>query len=365
MKGKRLDYLDMARGIGIILVAMAHSQYCAEQVRTVITAYLMPLFFVVSGIVAFSIGEEKRSMLHILKRKARGLLVPYVIFSAIYLAIYGGYYYGRRHVGTWDVIEGYLIQTFGLGGMSVLWFLTALFFSELLFLFLLKKCGKKKWAAVLIAVALAAAATWIHPYFLVHFPQTTIPLRLVYELVYTWLRSMLGVAFLMLGYLLAPLFERLDLVVTNTRRRLLVAGICVLGLILTAVLSLYNGHVDMRYMAFHRTWLYHLNIVVGCSCLLLLCKYGKNLRGLCYLGANSLIIMLTHLDCLYMKEAIEIGMIFATASPRAKMYCLYIGIALSLLVMELVTIYVVNHFVPFVIGKGYPKKKKADGAGAG
>ncbi|MCM1104009.1 MAG: acyltransferase family protein [Clostridium sp.] len=360
MKSKRLDYLDMARGIGIILVAVAHSQYCAESVRTVITAYLMPLFFVVSGIVAFTIGEEKRSMRDILKRKARGLLVPYVIFSAIYLAIYGGYYYGRKHVGTWGVIEGYLIQTFGLGGMSVLWFLTALFFSELLFLLLLKKCGKKLWAAVLIAAALVAAAVWIHPYFLVHFPQTSIPLRLLYELLYTWLRSMLGVGFLMLGYLMAPLFERLDQIVTGTQRRLIAAAVCVLGLVLTGFLSLYNGHVDMRYMAFNRTWLYFFNTLLGCSSLLLLCKYGKNLRGLTFLGANSLIIMLTHLDCLYMKEAIEIGMFFATVSPRAKVYCLYLGIALSLLVMELVTIYVVNHFLPFVIGKKYPKRKKKE-----
>ncbi|MCM1538510.1 MAG: acyltransferase family protein [bacterium] len=360
MKSKRLDYLDMARGIGIILVAVAHSQYCAESVRTVITAYLMPLFFVVSGIVAFTIGEEKRSMRDILKRKARGLLVPYVIFSAIYLAIYGGYYYGRRHVGTWDVIEGYLIQTFGLGGMSVLWFLTALFFSELLFLLLLKKCGKKLWAAVLTAAALVAAAVWIHPYFLVHFPQTSIPLRLLFELLYTWLRSMLGVGFLMLGYLMAPLFERLDRIVTGTQRRLTAVAVCVLGLVLTGFLSLYNGHVDMRYMAFNRTWLYFFNTLLGCSSLLLLCKYGKNLRGLTFLGANSLIIMLTHLDCLYMKEAIEIGMFFATVSPRAKVYCLYLGIALSLLVMELVTIYVVNHFLPFVIGKKYPKRKKKE-----
>lgn len=360
MKGKRLDYLDMARGIGIILVAVAHSQYCAESVRTVITAYLMPLFFVVSGIVAFTIGEEKRSMRDILKRKARGLLVPYVIFSAIYLAIYGGYYYGKMHVGTWDQIEGYLIQTFGLGGMSVLWFLTALFFSEIAFLFLLKKCGKQKVIAVLVSVVLVAAATVIHPYFLTRFPQTTIPLRLVFELLYTWLRSMLGVGFLMLGYCLAPLFERLDQVVTDTSRRVALVVFCMLGLVLTGWLSLYNGHVDMRYMAFNRTWLYYLNTVLGSTFLLLFCKYGKNVRGLCYLGANSLIIMLTHLDCLYMREAIEIGMFFATRSPRAKVYCLYLGIALSLLAMELVTIYVVNHFVPFVIGKKYPKRKEKE-----
>ncbi len=212
----------------------------------------------------------------------------------------------------------------------------------------------------MVSVVLVAAVTWIHPYFSQYFPQTTILLRLVYELLSTWLRSMLGVGFLMLGYNMATLFERLDRVVTNTRRRAALIIACMLGLVFTAYLSLYNGLVDMRVMAFNRTWLYYLNVLTGSSSLILLCKYVKKVRGLCYLGKNSLIIMLTHLDCLYMRASIVVAMFFAARVPWAEMVCLYLGIALSLLVMELVTIYIVNHFVPFVIGKKYPKRKEKE-----
>jgi len=387
MKSGRLTYLDMAKGFGIIFVVLGHSQFLNEQVRIVITSFHMPLFFFVSGMLIFHIGEEQRPMREILRRKALSMLVPYAVFSAVYLAIYGGYYYAHLHIIEFNVIRGYLIQTFGLGGMSVLWFLTALFFSELAFFGLLKAFRKRHAAVIVVCVLCAVAAPLVKPQFDRLFPRTNVPLRLLYELIGTWLRSMVGLGFLLAGYELMRLFQRLDgytlpkpvpqtlskpvpqtlskpvpqTLAWKKRVLFVCAGFC--GLALTACLSLYNGLTDLHYMVFHHLWLYYLNAVLGTCSLIFICKYGKILRGICYLGANSLVIMATHLDCQYMLKAIDFGYFLVSISPRAKKYCLYFGIASSLLVMELVTIYVVNHLVPFVIGKGYPKRKKKNGAG--
>lgn len=370
MKKERLTYLDMVKGIGIILVVMGHSQFLNEQVRIVITSFHMPLFFCVSGMLICHMGEEQRPMGVILRRKVLSMLVPYAVFSAIYLAIYGLYYYAHLHIIGWSVIRGYAIQTFGLGGMSVLWFLTALFFSELAFFGLLKAFRKRHVMVIAVCVLCAVAAPLVKPHFDRLFPRTNLPLRLLYELIGTWLRSMVGLGFLMAGYELMRLFhkpdgmtggkpdDKADGYVPSKKKRILFvcAGFC--GLALTACLSLYNGLTDMHFMVFHRLWLYYLNALLGTCSLILICKYGKILRGLCYLGANSLVIMATHLDCQYMLKAIDFGYFLVSISPRAKKYCLYFGIASSLLVMELVTIFLVNHLVPFVAGKSYPKRKK-------
>lgn len=357
MKGGRLTYLDMVKGIGIIFVVMGHSQYLSEQIRIVITSFHMPLFFIVSGMLISHIGEERRPMREILKRKALSMLVPYAVFSAVYLVIYGGYYCGYLHMIEKKTIMGYLILTFGLGGMSVLWFLTALFFAEIVFFLLLKRCQKHSVAVIVICIVCAVAAPIIKPYFDRAFPRTNVVLQLFYELLGTWLRSMVGLFFLMIGYELMPLLERLDRYVVSKERRILCVCAGIGFFLMTVCLSLYNGLTDMHYMIFHRLWLYYLNAFLGTCSLILICKYGKTLRGLCYLGANSLIIMVTHLDCQYMLKAIDFGKFLVSLSPYGKWYCLYFGIAVSMLAMELVTIYVVNHFVPFVIGKGYPKNR--------
>lgn len=350
--------MDMVKGIGILFVVMGHSQYLNENIRIVITSFHMPLFFIVSGMLMFHIGEERRPIAASLRRKACSMLVPYAVFSAVYLAIYGGYYCLYLHMLEPKTIAGYLIQTFGLGGMSVLWFLTALFFAELIFLILLKRCQKHHAAVIIICSILAVAAPIVRPYFDRGFPRANTAWKLLYELLGTWLRSMVGMGFLMAGYELMPLFSRLDRHIVSGKRRMLCVCAGIAGLWLTVCLSLANGLTDMHYMIFNRLWIYYLNAFLGTVSLILICKYGKTLRGLGYLGANSLIIMVTHLDCQYMLKAIDVGKFFVSLSPRGKWYCLYFGIIISMLAMELATIYCVNHFVPFVIGRGYPKKKE-------
>lgn len=361
MKSGRLAYLDMVKGIGIIFVVMGHSQYLNEQIRIVITSFHMPLFFIVSGMLISHIREDERPMREILKRKAKSMLVPYAVFSAVYLAIYGGYYCFHLHMLKPETIMDYLIQTCGLGGMSVLWFLTALFFTELAFFGLLKTCKNRRAAVIAVCALCAVAAPLVRPYFDQYFPRANVPLKLLYELLGTGLRSMVGMGFLMIGYEGMPLLKKLDRFASSKGRRILLICAGAGGLLLTVFLSLWNGLTDMHYMIFHRLWLYYPNAVIGTCALIFLCKYGKTMRGLCFLGANSLIIMVTHLDCQYMLKAIDFGKLLVSLSPRGKWYCLYFGIASSMLVMELATIYAVNHFVPFVIGKGWPKHKKKNG----
>lgn len=78
---KRKDYLDIAKGIGIILVVMAHAMTRLSYLWVVINSFHMPLFFIISGILY----KTKTSWVSYIKRKIVSLYLPYVGCSLISL----------------------------------------------------------------------------------------------------------------------------------------------------------------------------------------------------------------------------------------------------------------------------------------
>ena len=130
----------------------------------------------------------------------------------------------------------------------------------------------------------------------------------------------------------------------------------VIGLVLLVVLGLHSGGIDMHTLHFNNPIYDCICAYIGTMALILICRNVKKQRWLAYLGKNSLIIMVTHLDCLFMFWSIHVGLFFVALSPIAKWYCLCFGIVLGMTVLELVAIYVINHFIPFVIGKPYQRR---------
>lgn len=79
---ERKNYLDMAKGIGIILVVMAHAMPRLSYIWIVINSFHMPLFFVISGILF----KTKSNWMAYIKRKIITLYLPYVGCSLITFA---------------------------------------------------------------------------------------------------------------------------------------------------------------------------------------------------------------------------------------------------------------------------------------
>ncbi len=84
MKG-RDSTIDIAKGIGIFLVAAGHSDIWAplkmQWIGLAIFSFHMPLFFFLSGCFL----PVKQSFTTVLSRRARGLLIPYLIVIPCYL----------------------------------------------------------------------------------------------------------------------------------------------------------------------------------------------------------------------------------------------------------------------------------------
>ena len=112
--GKRILWLDIAKGIGIILMVLGHTGL-PSMINNWIFSFHMPLFFIISGIL-FNPSRYVSSIKFIQKRVLT-LLLPYLIFSSIVL------FFSNEKVTDW-ILSGWNT------GIA-LWFLPVLFLSEI------------------------------------------------------------------------------------------------------------------------------------------------------------------------------------------------------------------------------------------
>ena len=146
--GKRKSYVDIARGIGIILVVVGHAitkdmtlnNSIADIVRFLIYTIHMPLFFIISGYLFESNLQKYQgyAQSRYIADKFKSLMIPYIIFSVtnysvvvigkqipvvsdIVMSQWGGY----LNRGIWQTIISILTYENHLDGH--LWFCYLLF----------------------------------------------------------------------------------------------------------------------------------------------------------------------------------------------------------------------------------------------
>lgn len=131
----RYDYLDIAKGIGILLVVWAHILITGVSHR-VIYAFHMPLFFLISGMLFRR--DKYKSFFDFLRRRAKRLLVPFVVYSVVTWIIWALFRFVRHDdvVSYWDPLFQTIIAK-GSGAYmvhnSALWFIPCLFATEIMY----------------------------------------------------------------------------------------------------------------------------------------------------------------------------------------------------------------------------------------
>lgn len=83
MGDKRLLYIDIARGIGILMVMYSHFMYNNSNVMVYISGCYIPLFFVISGYLAKTSNGWEGYF-----NRIKYLLGPYFFFSFVFCIIY-------------------------------------------------------------------------------------------------------------------------------------------------------------------------------------------------------------------------------------------------------------------------------------
>lgn len=146
-KKQRLLYVDMAKSIALILVVYSHIPGALWQ--PYLGSFFIFAFFFLSG---FTGGTRASWKEHVLKR-ARRLLIPYVLFSACLVVLSSnltlldleGVAYSRFCLYPLDVRPNII---FLRHCNSPLWFLTAMFVSDIVYYTLIKRIKSKKGLAI-------------------------------------------------------------------------------------------------------------------------------------------------------------------------------------------------------------------------
>jgi fucose 4-O-acetylase-like acetyltransferase len=270
----RVEWIDIAKGIGILCVVLGHVSGAGMAGR-VVYLFHMPLFFLLSGLlfrpVADSAGYARRKAVH--------LLVPYATGVALAGTVYLAHQLAHRArplpLAPWTAALLWGGARFD-GYFGVLWFLTCLYLAQqLLNLMMLRMSG----AALPLAMVAMAGAGFLMSWYL---PAMNWPLDANVVLVATPL--------LFCGVLLRrhPLPGGLALLLGALSFGL---GIALLLRLPAAFMDMRAGHYGIPVVSFA--------IAVGCS--LGIFELSRRLEGLPavaavlrQLGALSLGVMLLH-----------------------------------------------------------------------
>lgn len=127
---KRLDYIDTAKGILIVLVVVAHIFYKYENSLAIrfIYAFHMPAFFIISGILTNHTKTYAMPLPKIIYKKATSFLIPLFAFEALAFIVQ------MITKGFYSNLIGFFYEILTLNFWnSSNWFLFTLFFVEIIF----------------------------------------------------------------------------------------------------------------------------------------------------------------------------------------------------------------------------------------
>lgn len=284
--GQRFGFIDTAKGIGILLVVIAHVNY-SHPLLTIIYSFHMPLFFVLSGILFKP--QSYGSFIGFLKRKIQTLICPYVLFyllSIIYCVVvqlaadYNNF--------NWELYFEYFLQMFiSQGSANVvnapLWFVPCLMLVETIYYFISKA---NKCITAIVSVLLTGIG-WLFESGLLGFNNTLLP--------WSMDSAMFAVGFFALGNLAKDCAPKFATYVKSDRY----GAIKCIGIILACIgllipLALINGKVSLGSKILNNGFLLYATGIIGSLCVLSLGVLLEKVKILTYCGKNSFYIMSVH-----------------------------------------------------------------------
>lgn len=257
---KRLDYMDVFRGFGIILMVMGHVGF-GGRFNFFIHAFHMPMFFFVSG---YFYRNKNYEVKEYIAKKAKTLLIPYISFGIAHYIVFLLIY---KDFTIEPLLNLLILNTHDLPIAGALWFLTALFFTDILY-FILDK-HHAKW----IILPLVLIGSYADQY-------------LPYPLPWAMSASFVGLGLYYLGNFIRKNEARFKILLNMNWPLILLLGL------ITTVLIFTNEYINMRdgiYAIVPLFWVNALlSILVGISVSKKVCLIGAP-DWLIDIGKNSIV----------------------------------------------------------------------------
>lgn len=264
MKHKiHLDYLDLAKGIGIMTVILGHGMFPNH---FLIDSFHMPLFFILTGLTFTPPNGLNANSKEWVLKKTESIFVPYIFFMII--------------SGCIEAIVGRINPSSPFN--SPLWFLQTLFCALLLYYMLTAYLSRRIINIVCCIIALATL--FVYKY-------TDIPSVMPFSLV----RALVAMVFIHIGFLLSKTYMREQhgrSIVTYGTILLVVFGMAFyasVGNFHTVGLNFCTGSIFTYNIAL--PWVL---AVSGSIFVLFASKFVEKVKLLNWMGRNSLVIMCVH-----------------------------------------------------------------------
>ncbi len=286
---KREYFVDIAKGIGIILVMFGHTL-----IGPAITKYSyifnLPCFLLLSGY--FFNMNKYSGYKSFLKSKAKAILIPYVGLSVFSIVFYMFYY--NMPMNDWETIRAMVAVFFTAKRNQIfynipLWFLPSLFFIENIF-YWIRKINRKylEWILILI----------LGGYFVMKWDTLYNP-----RWIWTIDSSMFYLIFFSLGYYIKQ--GLIDIKINKFVEKLLV-----IAAILINTLVIYNAHwfdkIFKNTFVMNNGLIYFISLLVlafsGIYMVITVSKLIKRQAALEFLGKNSITFFGLHVLCFWILD---------------------------------------------------------------
>ena len=377
-QSKRLDYLDMAKGLGMILVLIGHLQGDSiftfspyiQPLCVYIFSFHMPMFFIISGILLAIKQDEIKPFKDIAIRRFKGIMIPYFWFSFFYILVVvvalikDEVAIQTLLVNLWYILSGY--------GMNVLWFLPAIYLGELLFIFLRRKIRNHK--SFLSIVILSNAIVYVIAGILYNGVYETALSQRIHELIIVILRPILVMGFISIGYYVhlaikkgSRMYDFLNKPELNDKGKISFkfrSAYFVLSLMLFGICFAFikvNNGIDFRSMAFRNVFFFFVCSLSGSYAMIMLCKTLPKVRLFCFWGMGSIIFMATHNSQTVLTLSLKAAMYINQYLTRARGYICFAIVIIIITAYSSLMILLIQKFFPFIVGKPakLPFKKKS------
>lgn len=328
---KRFIWIDYAKSIGIYFVVLGHT-HLYTPLSNVIYTWLMPVFFFISGYL-FSF-EKNTSLKTFAWKRFKSLLIPYLWINLITYLFW--LFVGRKFGDDSNLdICWYspLINTLLGNGKQMIhniptWFYICLYGLEM-FYYIFFKHVKKRYIGLIILIIAGYLNYTFNPYVLPFSLNT----------------ALVGMIFYGFGYEL------------KNRKYIFKSNIIyiIFSLLLIIVVAHFNGRINMYKNYYGNYPLFLVGAFSGIYLIAalstLLSNIFKERKWITYVSKNTIIISGFHL---LMFSFMKGFLVFVLHIPIAFLYekiLINVLFAAVSLVLCLPVAYIINRYVPFIIGK--------------
>jgi len=346
MSGERIEWIDTMRGIGILIVVYGHNQL-EPLPSKYLQLMMVPLFFFASGMV-FSPGKYQNYWAFF-KRRFRGLVVPYLVFSVVgwlfWIALWAWNVFVQGQPRP-AMLVGALAPVIGIPtGIAkfmpynlALWFLTCLFVTDSLFYLLQRRVktdlGLLLWMAFFAVVGFAVGKRLFLP-LLWNF-DTALAVMIYYGAGYL-LRKNWGVRFEFKWWIMI----------------ILAAAFLAVSVYLTTL----NPQTHLKENELGKFHLFHLISITGLVFFIFLAQLLARVRAIGWLGRNTLPLLGMHfvtMTVFHMLIRGVFGLDFWQHRATTP-WALFWGTGTLLLIIP--CIFLFNRYLPWAVGRTKPKMK--------